>query len=196
MDDIIDDNFTDLDRITLMAMVFNESGRSVLQLVPIAEKKITHILHHIQREIGVSSFSVLFERAASFRIRYGEYREAIKEQQYERAAQIRDELDKGEFRPFYRAYKIRSEFYEDRFGTVEENAVKDYVNAIVAAARGNQVIDQALSSLIIEVKPGTATKHEIAELLSEISVLYRMVSGSGITFKQENVEQLILAGDE
>lgn len=41
--------------------------------------------------------------------------------------------------------------------------------------------------LNIIIKPGTATPLQIGEFLGEISMLFQMMTGSGIDFKLENV---------
>lgn len=48
------------------------------------------------------------------------------------------------------------------------------------AGSSNRLDDSSTFSIVID--PGSATPEEIGELLHEISVLYRMIGGSGITF--------------
>jgi len=47
--------------------------------------------------------------------------------------------------------------------------------------------------LQITVSPGTATPEQIGELLAEISILYRMMGGSGLNFSKENIDVLLNA---
>jgi len=45
--------------------------------------------------------------------------------------------------------------------------------------------------LEITVSPGTATSEQIGELLAEISILYRMMGGAGLTFSKDQIKILI-----
>ena len=42
--------------------------------------------------------------------------------------------------------------------------------------------------LAFYIKPGTATPEQIGELLGEFSILFKMMTGSGIDFTLENVK--------
>lgn len=46
-------------------------------------------------------------------------------------------------------------------------------------------------SLQIDIEPGTATPKQIGEFLGELSLLYEMMGGSGLTFSQNNINVLI-----
>lgn len=46
-------------------------------------------------------------------------------------------------------------------------------------------------TLKIHIDPGSATAEKIGEYLQELSKLYQMIGGSGITFSQNNVNVLV-----
>jgi hypothetical protein len=48
-------------------------------------------------------------------------------------------------------------------------------------------VDNDLSRLVIYVEPGTASPEDIGSLMAEISKLYKMIGGSGISFRPEEV---------
>lgn len=64
-------------------------------------------------------------------------------------------------------------------------SVLDHMKAIVSEISAD--FDETVSPLQLYIDPGSAPKEEIAELLSEVSKLYRMVGGSGITFSVSEV---------
>jgi hypothetical protein len=49
------------------------------------------------------------------------------------------------------------------------------------------VVQQIADTLPILLDPGTASPDEIGEFLAELSILYRMVGGSGIEFRMDDV---------
>lgn len=49
---------------------------------------------------------------------------------------------------------------------------------------------QQLATLFLTIDKGSTPDEEIAELLSEISVLYRIMSGSGINFEIQGIDTL------
>lgn len=51
---------------------------------------------------------------------------------------------------------------------------------------------QAADALKVFVDPGTATAEELSELLLELSTLYRMLGGSGVSFTLSQVKEPVL----
>lgn len=52
-----------------------------------------------------------------------------------------------------------------------------------------------MSSISILIDPGSAPAEEIADILSDLSVLYRRIGGSGIDFTPEGVRMLAGGGE-
>jgi hypothetical protein len=60
--------------------------------------------------------------------------------------------------------------------------------------KAEQLIDRTqggtLKPLTVLVNPGTASPEQVAELLTELSLLYRMLGGSGISFEMTDTRAL------
>lgn len=63
------------------------------------------------------------------------------------------------------------------------------VAAILAAEIGGPPIPLD-RSVLVTVDAGSASREEIADILSDLSILYRRMGGSGITFTPQNVHSL------
>lgn len=46
--------------------------------------------------------------------------------------------------------------------------------------------------LEIHIEPGTATAEQIGEFLGKLSILYRLMGGSGLSFNKDNIKVHIL----
>ena len=80
--------------------------------------------------------------------------------------------------------EFTEEFYEC------DSPYDDIFECLVMRSDRNKNLKQWVikKQLSINIIPGTATKEDIGELLSEISILYRMIGGSGINFKLDNID--------
>ena len=94
-------------------------------------------------------------------------------QDYESAARLRDKVRKIE--------RIGDVVQE---GLTTEKSLIDELSRLLDQIAFQYDVEEPLA-LIID--PGTAKPEEIGELLHEISNLYRMVGGSGLTFRATEI---------
>jgi hypothetical protein len=101
----------------------------------------------------------------------------VKAQSWEEAARLRD----------------REKAYSFLGQTEDDLSFEEALEALEVLLDAAAAEEQQLGPLTFIVDPGTATPEEIAELLAEISALYRMIGGSGITFTPSEVKEAEVA---
>ena len=79
-----------------------------------------------------------------------------------------------------------------------EVQINDLSNQLAYAYHGIPIYKTALfknhiGELIVSVDQCSASDDDVAELLADISVLYRMMGGSGINFEAAGIQQLTVA---
>lgn len=85
---------------------------------------------------------------------------------------------------------IGNDAFNEWSNTLEEKGVgQDELDSLFdyKSLRSSVEITTPLSPLSLMIDPGTASPEEIGELLAEISKLYRLVGGSGLTFTPAGV---------
>jgi hypothetical protein len=75
----------------------------------------------------------------------------------------------------------------DEVASIERTALEKLVSALGSSE------PQGADKLNVLVDPGSATAEEVSELLLELSTLYRMIGGTGITFALTDVREPAIA---
>lgn len=135
---------------------------------------LTLVVNSIQRKIKSGSFGDLQNSLKELGVLGNEIAKKAGNQRYEEAAKIRDRekiLSKKTGIPF----SFRSDM---------ETAVGDFILSLVLKS----TLVSENSNLTLLIEPGTASPKDIGELLGEISQLYRLIGGSGIKFKPEEIK--------
>jgi len=122
--------------------------------------------------------------------------QAVKSQRFEEGARLRD-LGKAYSDTFGEAYGQAKQYsaglrwFEEGVRSIDSS--DEAFERLMAALDAAAAEDQGDGPISFVVDPGSATPEEVGELLAEISSLYRMIGGSGITFKETGVREAEVA---
>lgn len=105
----------------------------------------------------------------------------VEKQEYEEAARKRDEEKQSYKKLNLGSYFPNSLYLKDIITFLEEYKTYLIFKSVVISESSN---------INLLIQPGTASKNEIGELLFELSTLYKMLGGSGITFKLDEIRNL------
>ena len=168
---------TDEDILLLRALVQTESTEILFEKLAEYDEDLRLSLNSLDNKLNpsVSDEELIIKIKKLSKIIRRKF-DWIKKENWEEAAKSRDDE-----KNFYKEYFG----FELKFNDIKKEG--DYINDLKEYFIKREALLSEQASLSLLIQPGTANKDDIADLLFELSKLYRMLGGTGINFKLDGI---------